>query len=180
MRAASGRFSLGAHDMAWKRWIATCFGLGWLPVAPGTWGSLPPAIVFSVLMCCSGSPVVATIVMAVMAALGSVACLCCALASVAAVGKNDPGEVVMDEFAGQALTFLAIPVLVPRPLSGGECFLFALLGFLLFRAFDIVKPWPIKRLELLPSGWGILMDDLAAGICSAGVLSVVAYLIVRA
>jgi phosphatidylglycerophosphatase A len=165
--------------MNWRRWIATCFGLGWLPVAPGTWGSLPPAIVFGVLMCCSGSPVVATIVMAVMAVLGSIACLCCAPASMAAVGKNDPGEVVMDEFAGQALTFLTMPLLLLRPLSGGECFFFALLGFLLFRAFDIAKPWPIKRLELLPSGWGILMDDLAAGIVSAIVLCIAVYLLVR-
>jgi phosphatidylglycerophosphatase A len=158
--------------MAWKRWVATCFGLGWLPVAPGTWGSLPPAIVFGLLMYCGVSNAVTTVTLAIMVVLGSVACLCCALASVANVGKNDPAEVVMDEFAGQALTFLAMPLLVPRNLSGGESFLVALLGFLLFRAFDIVKPWPIRRLERLPGAWGVLMDDLAAGFVSAIVLYV--------
>lgn len=165
--------------MAVRRWIATCFGLGWLPIAPGTWGSLPPAVVFGVLMYLGGSPVVTTVVMGVMAVLGSAACLCCAPASIIAVGKDDPGEVVMDEFAAQALTFLAIPLLLPRALSGGESFFFALLGFLLFRAFDILKPWLIRKLERLPGGWGILMDDLASGVCSAVILSIVAYLMVR-
>jgi phosphatidylglycerophosphatase A len=165
--------------MACKRWIATCFGLGWLPVAPGTWGSLPPAIAFGVLMYCGVPDVITTIVMGVLTVLGSVACLCCARASAAATGKNDPGEVVMDEFAAQALTFLTIPLLLARPLSGGESFFFALLGFLLFRAFDIFKPWPIRKLELLPGGWGILMDDLAAGITSAVVLHVAVFLTVR-
>ena len=158
--------------MAVKRWIAACFGLGWLPVAPGTWGSLPPAIVFAALMYCGVPPAGTTIIMGAMVVLGSVACLCCAPASVAAVGKNDPGEVVMDEFAGQALTFLAMPLLVARNLSGGEGFLAALLGFLLFRAFDIVKPWPIRKLERLPGAKGVLMDDLAAGVVSAIVLYV--------
>jgi phosphatidylglycerophosphatase A len=113
---------------------------------------------------------VAAFVMALMVVLGSAACLCCARASIAAVGKNDPSEVVMDEFAGQALTFLPIPLLLPRSLSGGESFLLALFGFLLFRAFDILKPWPIRRLERLPGGLGILADDLAAGLGSAVVL----------
>ena len=166
--------------MIWQRWIATCFGLGWLPVAPGTWGSLPPAIAFGILMYAGVPDAVTVVVMAVMVVLGSVACVCCAPAAVAAVGKNDPGEVVMDEVAGQGLTFLVLPLLLPRPLSGGECFLFALLGFLLFRAFDIVKPGPIRKLEQLPGGWGILMDDLAAGVVSAIVLYIAVFLLVRA
>jgi phosphatidylglycerophosphatase A len=165
--------------MRWKRWIATCFGLGWLPIAPGTWGSLPPAIAFGVLMYSGVPHVVTVIVMAVMAVIGSVSCVCCASAAVAAVGKNDPGEVVMDEFAAQALTFLAIPLLLRRSVSGGESFLFALAGFLLFRVLDIVKPGPIRKLESLPGGWGILMDDLAAGAISAIVLSIAVYLLVR-
>lgn len=166
--------------MAVRRWIATCFGLGWLPVAPGTWGSLPPAIVFGVLMSAGVPHVVTVIVMAAMVVVGSMACLCCASAAVAAVGKKDPGEVVMDEFAGQALTFLAIPLLLPRHLSAGESVFFALLGFLLFRVLDILKPGPIRKLESLPGGWGVLMDDLAAGVVSAIILCVVVFLLVRA
>ena len=166
--------------MPMKRWIATCFGLGRLPVAPGTWGSLPPAIVFGLLMYCGAPGVAATVILAVLVVLGSAACLHCACASTAVTGKNDPGEVVMDEFAGQALTFLAMPLLLPRPLSGGESFFFALLGFLLFRAFDILKPGPIRKLEHVPGCWGVLMDDLAAGIGAAVVLGITMYLMVRA
>jgi phosphatidylglycerophosphatase A len=163
-----------------RRLIVTCFGLGWLPIAPGTWGSLPPAIVFGALMC-SGLPhIITVIMMAVMMIAGSVSCVCCASSAVAAVGKKDPGEVVMDEFAGQALTFLAIPLLLPRHLSAGESFCFALLGFLLFRLLDIVKPGPIRKLESLPGGWGVLMDDLAAGVVSTIILYVVVFLLVRA
>jgi phosphatidylglycerophosphatase A len=150
-----------------KRFIATCFGLGWLPVAPGTWGSLPPAITFGLLMYCCVPGLAATAVMAAMLVIGCAACIVCAPASIAATGKDDPGEVVMDEFAGQALTFLAVPLLVPRDLSGWESLLLASFGFLVFRVFDIAKPWPIRRLERLPGGWGVLADDLVAGLAAA-------------
>ncbi len=152
--------------MDWKRWIATCFGLGWLPVAPGSWGSLPPALVFGVLMY-AGMTATATVVMAVMLAAGCVACVLYAPASIAAKGRDDPGEVVMDEFAAQALTFLALPLLTARGLGGWECLALAAFGFLTFRVIDITKPWPIRKLERLPAGWGILADDLAAGVASA-------------
>ncbi len=152
--------------MDWKRWIATCFGLGWLPVAPGSWGSLPPALIFGVLMY-AGMPATATIVMVVMLAVGCIACVLYAPASIAAKEKDDPSEVVMDEFAAQALTFLALPLLTARGLCGWESLVLASFGFLAFRVIDITKPWPIRKLERLPAGWGILADDLAAGIASA-------------
>lgn len=150
----------------WKRWITTCGGLGWLPVAPGTWGSLPPAIVFAVLMS-ADAPTATTIAMAAMLVVGCVACVLYSPASIAAREDDDPGEVVADEFAAQALTFLVLPFMTPRALSGGESVLLAVLGFLAFRVMDIAKPWPIKNLERLPAGWGILADDLAAGVLSA-------------
>jgi phosphatidylglycerophosphatase A len=155
-------------------------GLGWLPVAPGTWGSLLPAAVFGLLVWGAAPAWATTAAMAILAVAGSAACVFCAPASMAARGKKDPGEVVMDEVAGQALTFLAEPLLLPPSLSGWESFLVALIGFVLFRAFDIAKPGPIRRLERLPAGWGILADDLAAGICSAVVLGVVVHFLVRA
>ncbi len=162
-----------------KRWIATCFGLGWLPVAPGTWGSLPPAVAFDLLLyCCAPGPA-ATAVMAVMLVLGCVACILYAPASIAATGKKDPGEVVMDEFAGQALTFLFVPLLVARDPSGWESFLLASFGFFVFRVLDIAKPWPIKRLERLPGGWGVLADDLVAGLGSAVFVYMVMKVLVR-
>jgi phosphatidylglycerophosphatase A len=152
--------------MDWKRWIATCFGLGWLPVAPGSWGSLPPALAFGWLMY-AGWPAAALAVLAVMLVAGCVTCVLYAPASMAAMGKDDPGEVVMDEFAAQALTFLGLPLLITRSLHGWESLVLASIGFLAFRVIDITKPWPIRELERLPAGWGILADDLAAGIGAA-------------
>jgi len=165
--------------MYWKRWIATCFGLGWLPVAPGSWGSLPPALVFGLFMyfCVPAATTVA--VMAAMLVVGCVACIACAPASIAAKGDEDPGEVVMDEFAAQALTFLVVPLVVPRNLCGWESLVIAAFGFLVFRVIDIVKPGPIRRLEKLPGGWGVLADDLVAGAASAVLVYIVMRLIVR-
>lgn len=150
-----------------KRLITTCFGLGWLPPAPGSWGSLPPAVVFGLLMYFHVPAVAVVVVLALMVVLASVGCILCAPASMAARGKNDPSEVVADEFAAQALTFLVLPLLTPRPLTGGESFLLAVIGFLAFRVIDITKPWPIKKLERFPAGWGILADDIAAGVGAA-------------
>jgi phosphatidylglycerophosphatase A len=148
-----------------KRLAASCFGLGRLPVAPGTWGSVPPAVVF-VLLCYLGlSGWGASIVMAVLALVGSIVCVKCSPAVIAVTGKTDPGEVVADEFAGQAVTFMIIAAV-----SADQIWITALLGFVLFRIFDIAKPWPIRRLEKLPQGWGILADDLLAGVYAAIVL----------
>jgi len=142
-----------------KRLLASCFGLGRLPVAPGTWGSLPPVIVFA-LMCHFGtSTVVTSIVMAALVVVGSVVCVKFASAAIAATGQTDPREVVADEFAGQAVTFIPIGA-VPA----GQIWTTVLLGFLLFRLFDIAKPWPIRKLEKLPKTRGILADDLLAGV----------------
>ncbi len=70
---------------------------------------------------------------------------------------------VADEIAGQALTFLAMPLLMAN-FSGRQIVLIVALGYFLFRLFDPVKPWPSHRLEELPAGWGILADDLMAGV----------------
>jgi len=142
-----------------RRLLVSCFGLGWLPVAPGTWGSLPPAMLFA-LMCYFGSAAAAiSITMAVLALVGSVVCIKFAPAIVAATDEADPREVVADEFSGQAVTFLFIAAI---PIS--NIWVTGLLGFLLFRFFDILKPWPIRKFEKLPRGWGILSDDLIAGV----------------
>ena len=147
-----------------RRLLTSCFGLGWLPVAPGTWGSLPPAMLFA-LMCYFGSAAAAiSITMVVLVLLGSIVCIKFAPSVIAA---TDPREVVADEFSGQAVTFLFIAAV---PIS--NIWVTGLLGFLLFRFFDILKPWPIRKLEKFPEGWGILLDDLLAGIY-AGITSLV-------
>jgi phosphatidylglycerophosphatase A len=150
-----------------RRLLVSCFGLGWLPAAPGTWGSLPPVLLF-ILMCHFNlSATAISIIMIVSALFGSVVCIKFAPAIVAATNETDPREMVADELSGQAVTFLFIAAI---PIS--NIWVTALLGFLLFRLFDILKPWPIRKLEKLPKGWGILSDDLLAG-AYAGITSLI-------
>jgi phosphatidylglycerophosphatase A len=70
------------------------------------------------------------------------------------MGDEDPGPVVIDEVVGMLITLLWIPVNVTG----------AVLGFLLFRVFDIIKPFPARQCERLPGGWGVMLDDVMAGI----------------
>jgi len=146
-----------------KRLLTSCFGLGWLPVAPGSWGSLPSAIIFGLVYYFGGSGVLAASLMVALIAAGSVVCVKFSHVAVAATGNEDPNEVVADEIAGQALTFLAMPLLM-ADVSGGQIVSIVALGYFLFRLFDTVKPWPSYRLEELPAGWGILADDIMAGV----------------
>jgi phosphatidylglycerophosphatase A len=153
-----------------KRLIASSFGLGWLPIAPGTWGSLPPVVAFGIMLHL-GAPAPAIVaVMAAFIVAGSVACVICVPAVAALLGKGDPGEVVVDEVAGQAVAYLIGPLLLPADLSMKQCCFVTGLGFLLFRVIDITKPWPIKKLESLPAGWGVLADDLLAGVFAGVIL----------
>jgi len=147
-------------------WIATGFGLGYLPIAPGTWGSLGGIAVTALLWQCG------------MLFDGQVAALPAALVSAVLIGligvwasrlaaihfrKPDPGPVVVDEVSGQQITYL--PVLSSAFAPGGWKYL--LLGFILFRVFDIVKPWPARQAEKWPNGWGIMADDWFAGLYAA-------------
>jgi phosphatidylglycerophosphatase A len=78
------------------------------------------------------------------------------------LGKKDPAEVVVDEVAGQLIALIAIPIHWKS----------ALVALILFRVFDIVKPPPVRNLEALPRGWGIMMDDVAAGFYALVVMQV--------
>jgi phosphatidylglycerophosphatase A len=82
-----------------------------------------------------------------------------------AVGLKDPQFVVIDEVAGQLITLIAVPVSWKSLLA----------GFILFRGFDIVKPPPIRKLERLPEGFGIVIDDVAAGLYALAVMQVLLY-----
>jgi undecaprenyl-diphosphatase len=145
-----------------KRLLASCFGLGWLPLAPGTYGSVPPVIIFLLLVIGGASAAMTAVTMAVLVLAGSAVCILCAPAVIAISGKNDPREVVADEFAGQALTFLIVALI-----ATSRTWLVAAGGFVLFRLFDITKPWPVRKIEKLPKGWGILADDLLAAVYAA-------------
>lgn len=144
----------------------TCLGLGKLPVAPGTWGSLPPVVLFMAAGIWFGGTA-AIAVVALLLAGGCAATVFCSPSMIAATGRKDPGRIVSDEVAGQSLTLLLMQMIAP---NAGFC-LTAAIGFGLFRVFDILKPWPCRRLEGLPAGWGILADDLAAGVWAAAVWS---------
>jgi len=156
-----------------KRLLTSCFGLGWLPLAPGSWGSLPSAIVFGLVYYFSDNTagqappynagILAFALMVALIVAGSVVCVKFSHVAVAATGNEDPNEVVADEIAGQALTFLAMPLMM-ADVSGRQIVSIVALGYFLFRLFDTVKPWPSYRLEELPAGWGILADDLMAGV----------------
>ncbi len=150
-----------------KRLLTSCFGLGLLPGAPGTFGSLPPMIIFTILVLSSLSQVVISAVMVVLVIAGVFVCVKFGPEMIAKTGKDDPGEIVADEFAGQALTFVGI-----GSIAGGKIWLAAIIGFALFRIFDIFKPWPIRKLEKLPKGWGVAADDLLAGVYANIVLQI--------
>ena len=138
------------------RTIATAFGAGYAPFAPGTAGSAVGLLLFWPLAGL-GWPwqlLACFLVLAVgTPAASRVAIL---------VGRKDPGLVVVDEVAGQWITLVGLPFTAPV----------ALAGFVLFRIMDVVKPWPARALERLPGGWGIMADDVAAGIFAQLVLRV--------
>ena len=129
------------------RWIATAGGLGYAPVAPGSVTSLPVA-----LLVWAWAPPRSWLlgVTAIVSAVG----IWAAGREEARVGERDPSSVVVDEVAGMLVAMLAAP-----PGLG-----WVLLLFLLFRVMDVWKPFPIDRLQDLPGGWGIVVDDLLAGV----------------
>lgn len=152
-----------------KRLLTSCFGLGLMPIAPGTWGSVLPVLVYMLIAYLVPSPLVCGVVLAVSGLLFCWACVAFSESIVERLGKKDPGEVVADEYAGQAVTLLF--ALAINPSFEFIC-VTAGFSFLLFRIFDILKPWPVCALEKLPKGWGILADDLFAGVY-AGLVFVV-------
>jgi phosphatidylglycerophosphatase A len=140
--------------------FTTVFGVGYAPVAPGTFGSIVGLAMAWVLLELTGWPAWSLAVAAVL--LTPLASLACGVVE-RETGAEDPGFIVIDEVAGQWLTLAAIRP--ERPLDW--------LGALaLFRVFDVLKPWPIRRLEKLPNGWGVVADDFAAGACAMMTITV--------
>ncbi|HPC82413.1 MAG TPA: phosphatidylglycerophosphatase A [Thermoanaerobaculaceae bacterium] len=140
------------------RLLATCGGLGDRLPAPGTTvGSLVGAALFAAPVLLGRLPAlpVAAGGAALLLPLSVWACGAEALRR----GAVDPGPVVLDEVAGQWLALSLLAVAGPRPLRAPD----VLVSLLLFRLFDVWKPWPIRLLERLPGGWGIVADDLGAG-----------------
>jgi phosphatidylglycerophosphatase A len=138
-------------------WIATGLGAGYFPVAPGTAGSLVGlALVIAMRQTSLGSAELA-VSLAVLAAVIFGLGVWSAGKAEQAFGRVDPGQVVIDEVMGQVITFIATPRISRVGLIA---------GFILFRIFDIIKPFPARRCERFPGGWGIMLDDGVAGLYS--------------
>lgn len=145
----------------WARLIATFFGAGRLHPGPGTWGSLATVILWWLLsrvVPVHLQALTATALAALVIAIGIPAATRVARAS----GLKDPQFVVIDEVAGQLIALIAIPVSWKSLLA----------GFILFRGFDIVKPPPVRQLERLPEGMGIVIDDVGAGLYALAVMQI--------
>lgn len=147
--------------LAW--WLATFFGAGYLKPGPGTYASAITALLW--LAAAHLAPYFTahfTVPSPLPLALGTaLAALLVTLAGIPAAtrvareaGREDPGFVVIDEVVGQLVALIGLSATWPE----------ALLGLLLFRFFDILKPPPIRQLERLPEGTGIMLDDVAAGL----------------
>lgn len=128
--------------------VATGFGSGYSPVAPGTAGSLVGLVLWWPLSFASPWVQGAAIL------LVSLAGVAAATRVAGAVGLKDPGIVVVDEVVGMWLTLFALPFTLVT----------AAVGFVLFRLLDIWKPFPARQLEALPQGWGIVADDLMVAV----------------
>jgi phosphatidylglycerophosphatase A len=145
----------------WERLIllmAVGFGLGLAPFAPGTFGSLAGLpLAWGIQQLPDWGKWLAPLICFL---IGVPICRIAARR----LGLKDPGAVVFDEIAAFSVVFLAVKVNLVT----------SVLGFILFRIFDIAKPWPVRRLERLPGGWGIMADDFAAAAYAGGILWLIA------
>jgi phosphatidylglycerophosphatase A len=141
--------------------IATFFGAGFLRPGPGTYASA-----LTVLLWWAGSRLLEPgwLVPVAVAASAAITLLGIPVSTVVAreSGRKDPGFVVIDEVAGQMIALVGAPL----------HWKYLLAGFILFRSFDIAKPFPLRRLERLPEGTGIMMDDVGAGLYALVLLQI--------
>ncbi|MFO0835009.1 MAG: phosphatidylglycerophosphatase A [Phycisphaerales bacterium] len=160
--------------------LITVFGLGFMRPASGTWGSMPPVLIAGALIALGFAPgasatssVIYHAVLALLFVIFAGACVAQGDRAEARFG-HDPSEVVADEVAGQCIALAALPAgALATPMKAA---LTLATAFLAFRLLDIVKPWPARQLQRVPSGWGILLDDLFAGLYAMAVVQVVARL----
>jgi phosphatidylglycerophosphatase A len=151
--------------------IATVLGLGDRLPAPGTTaGSLPAVVGWWLAMTVLPHPTSRLVATLAGTVLVAVVGIWASAVESDRRGTGDPGPVVIDEVAGQWLTMAPALLVVAAP-TAADIGLLAVLGFFLFRFFDVVKPWPIRRFERLPGGLGIMADDLIAGVLAGAVLT---------
>jgi phosphatidylglycerophosphatase A len=135
-----------------SRVLATFFGVGFVPFAPGTAASAVVALAYKLVLHGLPGPLYVLLVAGLL-----VAGVAASAVQAAELGSRDPGRIVIDEVCGQLIALFLLPAgWVPVGVS-----------FVLFRFFDIIKPWPIRKLEKLAGGWGIMADDVGAGLAAA-------------
>ena len=148
----------------WKDWMTAAFAsvifIGYAPFASGTVGSVPAAVVAFYL---GGMPIVLLLLAVVLFILGTIA----SSRGEEIFGRKDPSEIVIDEFVGMLVAVLWLPTTWK---SVGA-------AFLLFRLFDILKPFPAGRAERLKGGIGVMTDDLIAGIYANLAYRILAFLL---
>jgi len=143
----------------WATLVATFFGIGRLRPGPGTWASAATVLLWTALAHYV-DPAQRAVVALGLAAAAILVGIPAATRVARGLGRKDPQIVVVDELAGQLIALIAVPLAWKTLLA----------GFILFRAFDILKPPPIRQLEKLPEGTGIVLDDVAAGIFALAVM----------
>ena len=142
--------------------LATVFYLGRIPGAPGTWGSIAAVLVWLILPEQMLSVFIFSGILIFLAVIG----IWVSQLVESASGTTDPSEIIIDEWVGQWIALLALP----------QTWISAVIALVFFRIFDIAKPWPINNLQKLPGGWGIMVDDIVAGIFALGLGHLVNYL----
>jgi phosphatidylglycerophosphatase A len=155
----------GGRAPRWATLVATFFGVGHLRPGPGTWGSAATVILWWLLgrwIAPTWQPWAAALLALAAVLVGIPAATQVARAS----GGKDPQFVVIDEVAGQLISFIGIPISWKTLLA----------GFILFRVFDILKPPPVRQLERIPEGAGIVLDDVGAGLYALVVMHLVVHI----
>jgi len=166
--------------------LATSLGVGYLPLAPGTWGSAVAVALVSgtaALTRSEAGPVILVSEFSLLLALAAIGLWASERVVAAAPSDPDPGYVVIDELSGQTISLVlglalsawtavpsqeAIVAKVTAALAAGLLnWKYLVAGFILFRVFDIWKPFPARRAELLPGGLGVMVDDWVAGAYAA-------------
>jgi phosphatidylglycerophosphatase A len=151
------------NSTKWWAWvIATFFGAGFGKPGPGTWGSVAAVLLWAAYaFTIHPAPLALTLALTLGIALSLILGIPAATIVARESGRKDPQCVVIDEVAGQWITLLGSPFDLRH----------ALIALVLFRLFDMTKPFPIRRIEHLPEGWGIVLDDVAAGLYALAIAS---------
>lgn len=160
MSESAGTAPASAHKTPWAWTVATFFGAGLGKPGPGTWGSIAALLLWAIYDSAL-HPSPQTMLLVLLAGIVMSIVLGVPAATIAAreSGRHDPGFVVVDEVTGQWIALLWCPFDWKH----------GLVALVLFRLFDITKPFPARQLERLPAGWGIVFDDVAAGLYALGV-----------